>query len=108
LTHEFYQQQLWMWLTSMPQIVVGGWTREYQDARIIWEQNGHPKYFNISSRVQRLFVRGGIVLSASMLMVILVLFAITLDLDITRSKLEQSHQAVFKALISSSADIDPT
>ena len=75
-----FTNTLWMWLSSMPQIVVGGWTREYQDARIIWEQNGDLKYFNISSKVQRLFVRGGIVLSGTMLSVILVLFIITLDL----------------------------
>ena len=103
-----FTNTLWMWLTSMPQIVVGGWTREYQDARIIWEQNGDLKYFNISSKIQRLFVRGGIVLSGTMLLVILVLFAVTLDLYVTRSKLEQSHQAVFKALISSSSDLDPS
>jgi len=103
-----FTNTLWMWLSSMPQIVVGGWTREYQDARIIWEQNGDLKYFNISSKVQRLFVRGGIVLSGTMLSVIFVLFIITLDLYLTRAKLERSHQAVFKALISSSFELDPS
>jgi murein DD-endopeptidase MepM/ murein hydrolase activator NlpD len=103
-----FTNTLWMWLSSMPQIVVGGWTREYQDARIIWEQNGDLKYFNISSKVQRLFVRGGIVISCSMVLVIFLLFVISLDLYLTRAKLEQSHQAVFKALISSSSDLDPS
>ena len=102
-----FANTLWMWLSSMPQIVVGGWTREYQDARIIWEQNGDLKYFNISSKVQRLFIRGGIVISCSMMLVIFLLFVISLDLYLTRAKLEQSHQAVFKALISSSSDLDP-
>ncbi|MFN0004859.1 MAG: M23 family metallopeptidase [Burkholderiaceae bacterium] len=103
-----FTNTLWMWLSSMPQIVVGGWTRDYQDARIIWEQNGDLKYFNISSKVQRLFVRGGIVISCSMVLVIFLLFVISLDLYLTRAKLEQSHQAVFKALISSSSDLDPS
>jgi len=45
----------------LPGLVSGGWTRQYEDARIILEQNGDLHYLNVSGRVQRLLVRGGIV-----------------------------------------------
>ena len=90
----------------MPQMVAMGWTREYQDARIIWEQNAELRYFNFSGALQRMLVRGLIVFSLSMLGFILVLTALSLDLYRGRARLEQSHQAVFRALISSSSGLD--
>ena len=44
----------------LPGLVFKGWTRQYEDARIILEQNGELHYLNISARVQSYLVRGGI------------------------------------------------
>ena len=98
-----FKSTLWMWLKSMPQMVANGWTREYQDARIIWEQNAELKYFNFPAVLQRMLVRGFIAFSLSMMAFILILAALSVDLYWGRAKLEQSHQAVFRALISSSS-----
>lgn len=87
-------------------MVAQGWTREYQDARIIWEQNAELRYFYFSAVMQRMLVRGFIVFALSMIGFILVLSALSVDLYWGRSKLEQSHQAVYRALISSSTGQD--
>ena len=50
----------------LPGLVSGGWTRQYEDARIILEQNGDLHYLNISARAQRILVRGGIVMTGAM------------------------------------------
>ena len=95
-----------MWLRSIPHMVVGGWTRDYQDARIIWEQSGDLRSFNISGKSPRYFVRGGIVLTGSLLFMVMSLFLVSLNFYIDTVRLERSHQAVFKALVSSSGDLD--
>ncbi|MEY4078111.1 MAG: hypothetical protein RIQ69_2481, partial [Pseudomonadota bacterium] len=59
----------------LPGIVSRGWARQYEDARIILEQNGDLHYLNISARMQRILVRGGILTMGAMLIAIAVLFA---------------------------------
>lgn len=88
----------------LPGLVSEGWTRQYEDARIILEQNGDLHYLNLSARVQRYFVRGGILLTGIMLIAILVLLVTSVNLMISRSKLERSHQEVYRALLSSAVD----
>jgi len=92
----------------LPGMVVGGWTREYQDARIILEQNGELHYLNLSARVQRFLVRGSIVASGGLLVMLTLLALTSVNLMISRSKLERSHEAVYRALLSSAADADGT
>ena len=88
----------------LPGLVSEGWTRQYEDARIILEQNGDLHYLNLSARVQRYFVRGGILLTGVMLVAILVLLFTSINLMISRAKLERSHEEVYRALISSAVD----
>ena len=88
----------------LPGLVSEGWTRQYEDARIILEQNGDLHYLNLSARVQRYFVRGGILLTGIMLVAILVLLFTSVNLMISRSKLERSHEEVYRALLSSAVD----
>ncbi|MEY4363151.1 MAG: hypothetical protein RLZZ24_503 [Pseudomonadota bacterium] len=88
----------------LPNMLVNGWTREYQDARIILEQNGDLHYLNLSARVQRFMVRGGIVLSSGLLVMLILLAFTSLSLMVSRAKLERSHEAVYRALLSSAAD----
>ena len=54
----------------LPGLVSSGWTRQYDDARIILEQNGDLHYLNISARMQRILVRGGILATGAMLVAI--------------------------------------
>ena len=88
----------------LPGMVVGGWTREYQDARVILEQNGELRYLQLSARVQRFLVRGSIVTSGALLVMLLILAITSLNLMLSRAKLERSHEAVYRALLSSASD----
>ncbi len=88
----------------LPGFVARGWSRQYEDARIILEQNGDLHYLNISGRMQRILVRGGILTTGVMLISIFVLLATSVNLMISRSKLERSHEEVYRALLSSASD----
>jgi murein DD-endopeptidase MepM/ murein hydrolase activator NlpD len=88
----------------LPGFVARGWTRQYEDARIILEQNGDLHYLNISGRMQRILVRGGILTTGVMLISIFVLLLTSVNLMISRSKLERSHEVVYRALLSSASD----
>ena len=90
----------------LPGLVSGGWTRQYEDARIILEQNGDLHYLNVSGRMQRILVRGGILATGAMLLAITVLFATSVSLMMSRSKLERSHEEVYRALLSSASDAE--
>jgi len=90
----------------VPGLVSSGWTRQYEDAKIILEQNGDLHYLNISARVQRIFVRGGILVTGAMLLSIGILLVTSVNLMISRAKLERSHEEVYRALLSSASDGD--
>ena len=90
----------------VPGLVSSGWTRQYEDAKIILEQNGDLHYLNISARVQRIFVRGGIVATGAMLLSIAILLVTSINLMLSRAKLERSHEEVYRALLSSASDSD--
>jgi murein DD-endopeptidase MepM/ murein hydrolase activator NlpD len=90
----------------VPGLVSSGWTRQYEDAKIILEQNGDLHYLNISARVQRIFVRGGILATGAMLLSIVILLVTSINLMLSRSKLERSHEEVYRALLSSASDSD--
>lgn len=90
----------------VPGLVSSGWTRQYEDAKIILEQNGDLHYLNISARLQRIFVRGGIVVTGAMLLSIAILLVTSINLMLSRAKLERSHEEVYRALLSSASDSD--
>jgi len=90
----------------LPGFVARGWTRQYEDARIILEQNGDPHYLNISAHMQRILVRGGILATGVMLISIFVLLVTSVNLMISRAKLERSHEEVYRALLSSASDAE--
>lgn len=88
----------------LPRLISQGWSRQYEDARIILEQNGDLHYLNISARLQRLFVRGGILFAGGLLFMVFALAATSMNLMWSRSKLERSHEEVYRALLSSASD----
>ena len=95
-------------LRTLPGLVRHIWVRDYQDVKLIIEQSGDLRYFNIPARFQRVFARGAIIVGSVVVASLLVLSVTSLSLGISRARLERSHEEVFKALISSSADSTDT
>ena len=92
------------YIRSLPELIKKTWTRDYQDVRLILEQSGDLKYFNISASIQRYFARGFIVSGLTLTALILMLSVSTLVLGISRARLEHSHEEVYRALLSSASD----
>ena len=88
----------------LPPLVKRIWTRDYQDVRLILEQSGDLKYFNIPAGFQRFAARGFLITTAALLGLIVFLATTSLVLGFSRARLEKSHEEVYRALISSSAD----
>ena len=91
-------------LHRLPAFIRHVWLREYQDVKLILEQNGDLKYFNIPAGLQRLVARGSVIAGGALMGTILVLTTTTLVLGVSRARLERSHEEVYRALLSSTAD----
>lgn len=91
-------------LHRLPAFVKQVWMRDYQDVKLILEQNGDLKYFNIPAGFQRIFARGAVIAGGALTGTILVLSVTTLVLGVSRSRLERSHEEVYRALLSSTSD----
>jgi len=91
-------------LQVFTRFLVQSWTRQYQDARIILEQNGDLRYLNIPANLQRLFVRGVMVTSGVMILTIFFLAGTSINLFTSRARLERSHEEVYRALLNSALD----
>lgn len=94
----------WNHARSLPVFIRHVWTREYQDVKLILEQNGDLKYFNIPSGFQRIFARGTVITSVGLVATIVVLGITSLMLGFSRARLEKSHEEVYRALLSSTVD----
>jgi murein DD-endopeptidase MepM/ murein hydrolase activator NlpD len=91
-------------LRSLPSTVRRLWVRDYQDVKLILEQSGDLRYFNIPAGFQRLFARSTLVVSGVVLFCLVFLSVTSVSLAISRARLERSHEEVFRALISSTAE----
>lgn len=100
----FSFSSFWNHARSLPVFIRHAWTREYQDVKLILEQNGDLKYFNIPSGFQRIFARGAVVTSVGLVATIVVLGITSLMLGFSRARLEKSHEEVYRALLSSTVD----
>jgi len=80
------------------------WNHEFQDARIILEQQGELRYFSITRQFQRLVVRLLMVSAAAASLAILALVLVAVALQIDRRQLERSHQEIFLALLGASRE----
>ena len=92
---------LWMLIKQLPTWVVKGWNHPFQDAKVILEQQGDLHYLNLPASVQKWFVRGAILTTGTLSLLLLTMVAINIDLMISRFRLERSHEAVYRALLSS-------
>ena len=93
-------------LWRLPAHVKRLWAADFEDVRIILEQQGDLKYFAISKGVQRVLARGTIVFSGSALVVLVGLLVTALLLHSDKAKLERSHQEVYSALLVSTYDME--
>jgi murein DD-endopeptidase MepM/ murein hydrolase activator NlpD len=94
------------WVRQGPRWVLSLWNRPYQDARLILEQNGDLRYLIISARVQRLAARGTLATSATLLGTLFILAVSTAYLNTTKHQLEESHRAIYAALLTGTSDLD--
>ncbi len=88
----------------LPVLIRQLWTREYQDVKLILEQSGDLKYFNIPGGFQRVVARGSVVAGFALTGTIIFLLTTTLVLGVSRARLERSHEEVYRALLSSTSD----
>ena len=91
----------WMLIKQIPSWVIKGWNHPFKDARIILEQQGDLHYLSLPAKVQRWGVRGAIVLTGTLTSLLLIMVALNIDLMVSRFRLERSHEAVYRALLSS-------
>jgi len=82
------------------------WVADFEDVRIILEQQGDLKYFSISKGVQRVLARSAIVVSGSALSMLLALSVTAISLHAGKAELERSHQEVYSALLGSTYDME--
>ena len=92
---------IWMLIKQLPTWVVKGWNHPFQDAKVILEQQGDLHYLNLPARFQKWFVRGAILTTGTLSLLLLTMVAINIDLMVSRFRLERSHEAVYRALLSS-------
>lgn len=91
-------------LRKLPGMLRHLWVRDYQDIKLILEQSGDLRYFNIPAGFQRLFARSTIVVGGVVLFSLVILSVTSVSLATSRAHLERSHEEVFRALISSTAE----
>jgi murein DD-endopeptidase MepM/ murein hydrolase activator NlpD len=85
------------WLSALQ----GLWNREFHDLRIIVEQQGDLRYYGVSAKWQRRLVRTGIVCALSAVISLAFLSVLAAKLSQDKRQLEESHRAIFTALIGS-------
>lgn len=91
----------WILIKQIPALVVKGWNHPFKDARIILEQQGDLHYLSITASVQKWLVRSAIVTVGGLTLLLTLMVVVNVDLLISRMKLERSHEAVYRALLSS-------
>jgi murein DD-endopeptidase MepM/ murein hydrolase activator NlpD len=94
------------WARLGPRWVLSLWNHPYQDARLILEQNGDLQYLIIPARVQRIAARSALTSSAILFGILIVLLTSAFYLNSTKSQLEDSHRAIYAALLSGTSDLD--
>jgi murein DD-endopeptidase MepM/ murein hydrolase activator NlpD len=91
----------WLLIKQLPTWMVRGWNHPYQDTRIILEQQGNLQYLSFPAYLQKWLARSAIVTVTSISLLLVGLMIFNIDLMISRMKLERSHEAVYRALLSS-------
>jgi murein DD-endopeptidase MepM/ murein hydrolase activator NlpD len=86
-------------------LLLGLWSREYHDSRIILEQQGDLKYLHISGRFQRNAARTGLVVLGGLLAMLMASTTTAAWLHTRKLMLEHSHREIYAAL--QSAGINP-
>lgn len=91
-------------LLFLPRTLPRLWSKEYRDSRIILEQDGDLRYFQVSGQLQRMLVRTAIVFGALVALTLAGLAMTSVSLMIGKSKLEKSHEEIYHALLGSTGE----
>lgn len=93
-------------LSRLPFHIKRLWAADFEDVRIILEQQGDLKYFSISKGLQRFLSRSALMVSGSAVLTLIALSTTALLLHSDKTKLERSHQEVYSALLGSTYDME--
>jgi len=94
------------WVRQGPRWVMSLWNRPYEDARLILEQNGDLRYLIISARLQRIAARSTVATTVTLMTTLMVLAISTIYLNSSKHQLEESHRAIYAALLTGTSDLD--
>lgn len=97
--------QIARWLRSTPRAFLLLWNQEYRDARLILEQDGDLRYLVIPASFQRLAARAAVSMGLLTSVSLLTLTATSLYLRAGKAQLEDSHRAIYAALLDGTSDI---
>lgn len=77
------------------------WARRYEfrDCRLMVEQNGTVHYWVITAELQRRAVRGSLFAGGGVAVVVLGMVAVSMALSVNMSRLERSHEEIYRALL---------
>jgi murein DD-endopeptidase MepM/ murein hydrolase activator NlpD len=93
-------------LVSVSGQVLRLWHREYHDARLILEQDGDLRYLIITGSLQQKAVRLAICAGAIFILALAGLGATTLHFKSGKERLEDSHKAIYAAMLQGTSDLD--
>ena len=93
------------WVRQAPRWALSLWNRPYDDARLILEQNGELRYLIISARAQRTVARCTLATTISLLTALIFLTISTVYLNSSKHQLEESHRAIYAALLTGTSDL---
>lgn len=93
------------WLLSSPALLLRLWGWEFKDARLILEQDGDLRYLVVTGGVQRVVTRAVISLGVVIMCSVVALAATSLYLRAGINELENSHRAIYLALLDGTSDI---
>lgn len=100
------QLQVLRWLAQAPATVLRLWNREFQDARLILEQDGDLRFLIITGGIQRVATRTAISTVMVIMASVVALAATSLYLRAGKAELEESHRAIYAALLDSTYNLD--
>lgn len=98
---KFYAQRSLEWF----KVLIGLWSRQYHDSRIILEQQGELKYIVITAKFQRNSARALLVVLSVLAGLLVLMTAVSAYLHGAKLMLERSHREIYIAM--RSAGMDP-
>jgi murein DD-endopeptidase MepM/ murein hydrolase activator NlpD len=90
----------------LPAWLLRQWHREFQDIRLILEQDGDLRYLMVPASLQRRAMQGVILLASSGVVAIATLGTLSFGLHVGKAQLERSHKQIYEALLIGTDDLN--